>query len=85
LRPGGRKHRCHTEETEALLDAIKEVGLEMNTKNTNKLMSPYENIGKGHKIKLGNRSLEGVAKFKCLGKTLTEINCMHEKIKRRLN
>jgi hypothetical protein len=49
LRPGGRKHRCHTEETEALLDAVKEVGLEMNTKNTNKLMSPYENNGKGQK------------------------------------
>jgi hypothetical protein len=38
-----------------------------------------------HGIKIMNRSFEDVAKFKCLGTTLTDQNCMHEEIKSRLN
>jgi hypothetical protein len=38
-----------------------------------------------HGIKIANRPSEGVAKFKYLGTTLTDQNCIHEEIKSRLN
>jgi hypothetical protein len=51
--------------TEALLDASKEVGLEVNPEKTKyMLMSPSQKIGQKHSIKIVNRSFEDVAKFK---------------------
>jgi hypothetical protein len=41
--------------------------------------------GQKQSIKIENSSFKGVAKFKYLGKTLTDQNCMQEKIKSRLN
>jgi hypothetical protein len=49
------------------------------------LMSRYQKAGQRQSIKIANRSFEDVAKFKYLGRTLTDKNCMHEEIKSRLN
>jgi hypothetical protein len=49
------------------------------------LMSRSQKIGQKHSIKIMNRSFEDVARFKYLGTTLTDQNCMHEEIKSRLN
>jgi hypothetical protein len=72
--------------TEALLDASKEVGLEVNPEKTKyMLMSRRQKMGQKHSIKMANRSFEDMAKFRYLGATLADQNCMHEEIKSRLN
>jgi hypothetical protein len=45
------------------------------------LMSCSQKIGQKHSIKVADRSFEDVAKFKYLGTTLTDQNCMHEEIR----
>jgi hypothetical protein len=68
--------------TQALLDASKEPGLEANPEETKyMLMLRSQKIGQKHSIKIGNRSFEDVAKSKYLRTTLTEQNCMHEGIR----
>jgi hypothetical protein len=70
----------------ALLDASKEVGLEVNTEKTKyMLVSRCQKAGRRQSIKIGNMSFESVAKFTYLGTTLTDKNCIHEDIKSRLN
>jgi hypothetical protein len=49
------------------------------------LVSRCHKAGQRQSIKIGNRSFESVAKFKYIGITLTDQNCIHEEIKRRLN
>jgi hypothetical protein len=49
------------------------------------LMSHSQKIGQKHSIKIANRSFEDMAKFKYLGTTLTDQNCMHKEIKSKLN
>jgi hypothetical protein len=72
--------------TDALLDATKEIILEVNPEKTKYiLISRSQKIGQKHSIKIANRTFEDVAKFKCLGTTLTDQNCMHARIKSRLN
>jgi hypothetical protein len=71
--------------TEALLDASKEVGLEVNPEKTKyMLISRSQKVAQKHSIKIANRSFEVVAKFKYLG-TQTGQNCMHEGINSRLS
>jgi hypothetical protein len=72
--------------TEPLLDASKEVVLEVKLENSKyMLMSHSQKPGQKHSIKIANRSFEDVAKFKSLETKLTDQNYMHEEIKSRIN
>jgi hypothetical protein len=59
--------------TETLIDASEEVGLEIN-----------QNAGQNRDIKIANRSFENVSQFKYLGTTVTNGNLIQEEIKRRI-
>jgi hypothetical protein len=52
-------------------------------KNRYMLMSRCQKAGQRQSIKIANRSFEDVAKFKYLGTTLTDQDCIHEEIKSR--
>jgi hypothetical protein len=53
--------------TETLMDASKEVGLELNAEKTkHMLLSHHKKAGQNHDIKAANRSFENVAQFKYL-------------------
>jgi hypothetical protein len=70
----------------ALLDASKEVGLEVKPEKTRYYMSmSSQKAGQRHNIKIANSSFEGVAKLKYVGATLTYQNCINEEIKTGLN
>jgi hypothetical protein len=71
--------------TEALLDASKEVGLEVNPEKTKHMLMSRQKVGQKRSIKTVNRAFEDVTKFKYSGTTQTDQNCMHEEIKSRLN
>jgi hypothetical protein len=72
--------------TKVLLDAGKEVGLEVNPEKTKyMLVSRCQKAGQRQSIKTVNRSFEDVAKFKYLETILTDQNCIHEEIKSILN
>jgi hypothetical protein len=58
--------------TETLIDAGKEVCLEVNTDKTKyMLLSRHQNAGQNHDIKIANRCFENVAQFRYLGTTIT--------------
>jgi hypothetical protein len=72
--------------TEALIDASKEVGLEINIERTKyMLLSRHQNVGQNGDIKIANILFKNVSQFRYLGKTLTNQNLIQEEIKRRLN
>jgi hypothetical protein len=72
--------------TQTLIDASKEVGLEANTEKTMyMLVSRDKNAGQNREIKIGNKSFENVSQFKYLGTTVTNQNLIQDEIKRRLN
>jgi hypothetical protein len=72
--------------TETVIDASKEVGLEVNAeKIKSMLLSRLKNAGQNHDIKIANRSFENVAQFKYLGTAVTNQNLIQEEFKERLN
>jgi hypothetical protein len=72
--------------TETLIDASKEVGLEVNVQKTKYILVPRDqNAGQNRDIKIGYRSFENVSQFKYLGMAIANQNLIQEEIKRRLN
>jgi hypothetical protein len=72
--------------TETLIDASKEVGLEIDVEKTKyKLLSHHQNIGQNRDKKIANRLFENVSQFKYLGTTVTNQNLILEETRRRLN
>jgi hypothetical protein len=72
--------------TETLIDASKEVGLEVDVEKTKcMLVSWDQNIGQNREIKIVTKSFENVSQFKYLGMTITNQNLIVEEIKKRLN
>jgi hypothetical protein len=72
--------------TETLIDASKEVGLEINvekTKYTSMLLSRHQNVCQNRDIKITNRSFEHMSQY--LGTTVINRNLIQEEIKRRLH
>jgi hypothetical protein len=74
------------ENTETLLEASRDVGLEISAEKTKyMIMSGHPNTGQSQNIRITNESFENVIEFKCLGTTLTNQNDIHDEIKSRLN
>jgi hypothetical protein len=72
--------------TETLIDASKEVGVEINVEKTKHiLLFRHQNTGQNRDIETANRSFENVSQFKYLGTTVTNQTLIQEEIKRRLN
>jgi hypothetical protein len=71
--------------TETLIDASKEVGLEINVERTKyMLLSRHQNAGQNRDIEIANISFKNVSQFKYLGMTITNQNLIQEEIKRKL-
>jgi hypothetical protein len=68
--------------TESLIDASKEVGLEIKVEKTKcMLLSHHQNVGQNRDIKIANRSFENVSQFKYFGTTVTNKNLIQGKLR----
>ena len=68
----GRVHTTQKKNTDALVFASKEIGLEVNANVTKYVVMSLDlNAGRSHNIKTDNSSLERVEEFRYLGKTST--------------
>jgi hypothetical protein len=71
----GDNWRYYKEEHGNLIDASKEVGLEINVEKTKYMsLSRHQNVGQNRDIKIANISFENVSQFKYLGTTVTNQN-----------
>jgi hypothetical protein len=74
------------ENSETLLEASRDIGLEINAEKTKyMIMFRYPNLGRNQNIRIANESFEKVAKFRYLRTTLTNQNDIHDEIKSILN
>jgi hypothetical protein len=74
------------ENTGTLLEASRDVGLEMNAEKTKyTIMSRHPNPGQNQNIRIANESSENVAKFKYLGMILSNQNGILDEINSRLS
>jgi hypothetical protein len=72
------------ENLETLLEASRDIGLEINTEKTKYvIMSCHPNSGQNQNIRIANKLFENVSRFKYLGMTLTNQNDIHDEIKSR--
>jgi hypothetical protein len=72
--------------TETLIDASKEVGLEMHVEKSKYILSScQQDVGQNRDIEIANRSFESVSQFKYLETTVTNQNLIQGEIKWRLN
>jgi hypothetical protein len=74
------------ENTETLLVASRDIGLEINAETIKyTIMSHHPNSGQYQNIRIANKSFENMVKFKYLGTMLTNQNDIHDEIKSKLN
>jgi hypothetical protein len=72
--------------TETLIDASKEVAIEINIEKTKYMLLPHhQNAGQNRDKIIANRSFGNVSQFKYLGTTVTNQNLIQEEIKGRLS
>ena len=73
------------ENAEALVDATREIGLEVSADTTKyMIMSRDQNTGRSYSMTTDNSSIDWVKEFKYLGTTLTNQNSIQAEIKSRL-
>jgi hypothetical protein len=74
------------ENTETLLEASRDIGLEINAEKTKYMIMPrHPNSVQNQNIRIANELLENVAKFQFLGTVLTNQNDIHDEINNSLN
>jgi hypothetical protein len=70
--------------TEAVLEASKNICLEVNTDKTKYMVeSCHKNVGQNHNLLISSKFSEHVAKFNYFVKTVRNEKCIYEEIKSR--